>query len=64
MAFGGGIDIGLNRHLAIRAVQVDYLRKVQRDRCVDDRTFQQPRQSAKQLPLLGRCCVSILTKRE
>ncbi len=26
MAFGGGIDIGLSRHLAIRAVQVDYLR--------------------------------------
>ena len=26
MAFGGGMDIGLNRHLAIRAVQVDYLR--------------------------------------
>ena len=26
MAFGGGIDIGLTRHLAIRAVQVDYLR--------------------------------------
>ena len=26
MAFGGGIDIGLTRRLAIRAVQVDYLR--------------------------------------
>ena len=26
MAFGGGVDIGLTRHLAIRAVQVDYLR--------------------------------------
>jgi hypothetical protein len=26
MAFGGGIDIGLTRHLAIRVVQVDYLR--------------------------------------
>jgi peptidoglycan-associated lipoprotein len=26
MAFGGGIDIGLTRHVAIRAVQVDYLR--------------------------------------
>ena len=26
MAFGGGVDIGLSRHLAIRAVQVDYLR--------------------------------------
>jgi hypothetical protein len=26
MAFGGGIDIGLTRHLAIRAVRVDYLR--------------------------------------
>ena len=26
MAFGGGIDIGLTRHLAVRAVQVDYLR--------------------------------------
>jgi hypothetical protein len=26
MALGGGIDIGLTRHLAIRAVQVDYLR--------------------------------------
>lgn len=26
MAFGGGLDIGLTRHLAIRAVQVDYLR--------------------------------------
>jgi hypothetical protein len=26
MAFGGGIDVGLTRHLAIRAVQVDYLR--------------------------------------
>src|SRR6202165_3079743 len=26
MAFGGGIDIGMSRHLAIRAVQVDYLR--------------------------------------
>ena len=26
MAFGGGIDIGLTRYLAIRAVQVDYLR--------------------------------------
>ena len=26
MAFGGGVDIGLTRHLAIRAIQVDYLR--------------------------------------
>ena len=26
MAFGGGVDIGLTRHFAIRAVQVDYLR--------------------------------------
>jgi peptidoglycan-associated lipoprotein len=26
MAFGGGVDIGLTRHLAIRAVQIDYLR--------------------------------------
>ena len=26
MAFGGGIDIGLTRRLAIRAVQVDYIR--------------------------------------
>lgn len=26
MAFGGGIDIGFTRHLAMRAVQVDYLR--------------------------------------
>jgi hypothetical protein len=26
MAFGGGVDIGLTRHLAFRAVQVDYLR--------------------------------------
>src|ERR1700675_2551272 len=26
MAFDGGIDIGLTRHLAIRAVQVDYIR--------------------------------------
>ncbi len=26
MAFGGGLDVGLTRHLAIRAVQVDYLR--------------------------------------
>jgi hypothetical protein len=26
MAFGGGVDIGLTRHLAIRAAQVDYLR--------------------------------------
>ena len=26
MAFGGGIDIGLTRHLAIRGVQVDYVR--------------------------------------
>ena len=26
MAFGGGIDIGLTRHFAIRAVQVDYIR--------------------------------------
>jgi hypothetical protein len=26
MAFGGGIDFGLTRHLAIRAVQVDYIR--------------------------------------
>ena len=26
MAFGGGVDIGLTRHLAIRAVQLDYLR--------------------------------------
>ena len=26
MAFGGGIDVGLTRHLAIRAVQVDYIR--------------------------------------
>lgn len=26
MAFGGGVDFGLTRHLAIRAVQVDYLR--------------------------------------
>jgi peptidoglycan-associated lipoprotein len=26
MAFGGGIDFGLSRHLAIRAAQVDYIR--------------------------------------
>ncbi len=26
MAFGGGVDIGVTRHLAFRAVQVDYLR--------------------------------------
>jgi Outer membrane protein beta-barrel domain len=26
MAFGGGIDIGLTRHLAIRAAQIDYIR--------------------------------------
>jgi hypothetical protein len=26
MAFGGGVDIGVSRHIAIRAVQVDYLR--------------------------------------
>ncbi len=26
MAFGGGIDFGMTRHFAIRAVQVDYLR--------------------------------------
>ncbi|MGH9501643.1 MAG: hypothetical protein ACRD20_02200 [Terriglobales bacterium] len=26
MAFGGGLDIGLTRHIALRAVQVDYLR--------------------------------------
>jgi peptidoglycan-associated lipoprotein len=26
MAFGGGVDIGLTRHLAIRAFQADYLR--------------------------------------
>src|SRR4051794_29883418 len=26
MAFGGGIDIGLSRHFAIRAAQVDYIR--------------------------------------
>ena len=26
MAFGGGVDIGLTRHFAIRAAQVDYLR--------------------------------------
>jgi opacity protein-like surface antigen len=26
MAFGGGVDIGVSRHLAIRAIQVDYLR--------------------------------------
>ncbi len=26
MAFGGGVDIGVTRHLAIRAAQVDYLR--------------------------------------
>ena len=26
MAFGGGIDVGLTRHFAIRAVQVDYIR--------------------------------------
>jgi hypothetical protein len=26
MAFGGGIDFGLTRHIAMRAVQVDYLR--------------------------------------
>ena len=26
MAFGGGLDVGLTRHLAIRAVQVDYIR--------------------------------------
>jgi hypothetical protein len=26
MAFGGGLDIGLSRHFAIRAAQVDYLR--------------------------------------
>ena len=25
MAFGGGVDIGLSRHFAIRAAQVDYL---------------------------------------
>lgn len=26
MAFGGGVDIGLSRHFAIRAAQLDYLR--------------------------------------
>jgi hypothetical protein len=26
MAFGGGIDIGLTRHFAIRAAQVDFIR--------------------------------------
>src|SRR2546422_10348292 len=26
MAFGGGVDIGLSRHFAIRVAQVDYLR--------------------------------------
>lgn len=26
MAFGGGVDIGLTRHLAIRAAQIDYIR--------------------------------------
>lgn len=26
MAFGGGIDIGISRHVAIRAVQLDYIR--------------------------------------
>ena len=26
MEFGGGVDIGITRHLALRAVQVDYLR--------------------------------------
>jgi hypothetical protein len=26
MAFGGGVDIGVSRHFAIRAIQADYLR--------------------------------------
>ena len=26
MEFGGGVDIGITRHLAFRAVQIDYLR--------------------------------------
>jgi hypothetical protein len=26
MAFGGGLDIGLTRHFAIRAAQVDFIR--------------------------------------
>src|SRR5581483_5911778 len=26
MAFGGGVDLGLTKHIAIRAVQLDYLR--------------------------------------
>jgi opacity protein-like surface antigen len=26
MAFGGGVDIGVSRHIAVRAVQLDYLR--------------------------------------
>jgi hypothetical protein len=26
MAFGGGVDVGVSRHLGIRAIQVDYLR--------------------------------------
>jgi hypothetical protein len=26
MAFGGGVDIGLTRHVALRAAQIDYLR--------------------------------------
>jgi hypothetical protein len=26
MAFGGGIDIGISRHVAIRAAQIDYVR--------------------------------------
>jgi hypothetical protein len=26
MAFGGGVDIGLTRHFAIRAAQIDYIR--------------------------------------
>lgn len=26
MAFGGGVDIGVSQHLAIRAAQVDFLR--------------------------------------
>jgi len=57
----GGIDIGLSRHLAIRAVQVDYLRtQFSAIRRVNDRTLEQPRQSAEQLPLLYRYCISIL----
>ena len=63
MAFGGGIDIGLTRHLAIRAVQVDYIRtQFDAGDALTTGLSSSFGNSPEQLPLFNRDCVSILMR--